>query len=189
MLNRRAPHSTEVALTSAFSLTTQAASVERRMRVLSEIRTASGFIDRETIVGKKLPQHAKFVRRLIPAVPASRSHRPIEYRIRRSANLLLFHRPRRLRFVALQQIRIAQNAKPRKPHRCCRPKRVRGLTSPLRFVQPRARMRNSNCVRCSMECGFATSTPWPAYFKLAPFSPFNESEQHSLSLTGEKGWG
>ena len=52
-----------------------------------------------------------------------------------------------------------------------------------------SRMKSSNCVRCSMECGFAISTPWPAYSKLAPFSPFHEGEWCSPSWKGEKGWG
>ena len=56
-------------------------------------------------------------------------------------------------------------------------------------VQPMSRMKSSNCVRCSMECGFAISTPWPAYSKLAPFSPFHEGEWCSPSWKGEKGWG
>ena len=57
------------------------------------------------------------------------------------------------------------------------------------LVQPMSRMKSSNCVRCSMECGFAISTPWPAYSKLAPFSPFHEGEWCSPSWKGEKGWG
>ncbi|QDV45795.1 hypothetical protein Enr13x_56980 [Stieleria neptunia] len=35
----------------------------------------------------------------------------------------------------------------------------------------------------------AVSTPWTAYFILAPFSPLDESESCSLSSKGEKGWG